>query len=1552
MLSNEVRPRRNPGELDRISQWNRGSLSKRVATSKTSESRVRTARKLSGSRMEDRRDWRPIDEANDTCEEDDTGNISSKRITNSGATATEIIGDARKDFSGKEESSEYARCECERIENVDRTASTNNNRTCNLREGLAECRCADECKNRRGDNVRWTRWTGKNIFLDRSSWRALVSIVLAVLLSVSGAHGVQENQCAPGIDTPGVTWPRGDIVLEYGQPLRILCMLSMDYTNEKFPGKNSSDLVFTRNKKELEPEFITVLNESTIALYVEKPPPADDMYHCKLKLNETVDIGVCINKVAIGFKPQEPHNFSCVSHNWENLICSWDPVKNYVTTKYDLVFKLPGRAGGRMLFGCPKEHQEDLPPNTCLWDKRTNPIYRQPYEYYTFFLNVTNFLGVLSIPYKFHHFAHVIPARPVNVSVVNKTLNSTLLQWSVPFPLQNFPPGLHHRIAYQHQWDNRKTWRVINIMDDIHAVKRYYNLVGLEYANTKYDVRVFIKSAKATGEDKWSQFSDVTFRTPSRLPGLPPRTDIGSFEITENNANRDIFLYWQSIPAYLENGDNFKYQISHVEENGRKLHLLPNETTRTYAKFKGISFNSFRFEIVTTNTVGANKENAKIFVPSRLEMPAEPLAFTKIAFDGGLYELSWKPPLTNVDDITNYTIFWCDNERDRPWQCTGYLDWVHVPKSTTLYNVTVPDPTKVYQFAISANTPRASSGMVWASCTVIHNRVVGKMKSVWINRIGSDFIEVGWKLECSDRVGVVESFKIYYCPIVSPYNLNCKEPKLNTTIHANDAPIHGIVSGLKPYTTYMLAVAVVTKNGEGLHSDPLYNTTLEAAPKTPPHNIRINNVTNTSMQISWDPPVAMNGVLRYYEIHYNDKSEKVDEDNYVILKDLLSHKNYSIRVAACTVSCSIPSSPIYAMSMIGKPGKIAKQPNVKFMNSSQVLVRWDEPQIRGGFLDYYQIWSADGEVRNSTKNEAYLPIADCLTVGRERMYHFRVRAVNIAVDGSHMEGPWSDTGEGTCYSDGPSFRVWIIIWVIGILSGLAFLLCLIYTSKRMWLKCKAMQDVEVKLPPGLTPNMKLLQKVGEQHIRQSSVDSSGCSSGQESVTSSLTSDSHVSSDSGADVDPRVNPPSANKLLETAPSWESSSLRQRNVGTSRPLGASNESPRWDSYVKVAKGGEPVLDDTLSLARSTPNLTDSTGGYTASPHAWSSTGYISMPSSEELSSNPSPVPKETTGSQPVTGGYSVVGVVPKPILRTKNDDRSSDVTDTMIVKPIDSKGAIPYVSLASLEQSTKSKATKPGVRDLDDLDDLSFIEPDNLEPITVLDSSVSKPYVQTGLLDTLKKPPFIGLPNQDALKQTDGGMKKPFVSSFTNVKDSKLKNPEKVSKAPVGVGWMPELVTNPSSSSAIGTRGTDTSNTLGGAGTPSSKPYVTAADLRLLQQCDNNKELMLTRDIDETAKKNLTPGYSLWQNDTITEETESATLDSNVEKLTNKRSPSYVIVGENPRTEPQQTPTSNSGYVQHQRFEKQPTQPRVVGATSTPTSTDERYSKVSVAPNAVQ
>lgn len=102
------------------------------------------------------------------------------------------------------------------------------------------------------------------------------------------------------------------------------------------------------------------------------------------------------------------------------------------------------------------------------------------------------------------------------------------------------------------------------------------------------------------------------------VPGQSPKTDIGSFEVFENTLSRDIYLYWQYIPPYLENGNDFRYRIISVEENGRRVHLTPNETTRTYAKFRGLSHHSsYRFEIVASNEVGIFERPATIFVPGK-----------------------------------------------------------------------------------------------------------------------------------------------------------------------------------------------------------------------------------------------------------------------------------------------------------------------------------------------------------------------------------------------------------------------------------------------------------------------------------------------------------------------------------------------------------------------------------------------------------------------------------------------------------------------------------------------------------------------------------------------------------------------------------------------------------------------------------------------------------------------------------------------------------------------------------------------------------------------
>lgn len=124
------------------------------------------------------------------------------------------------------------------------------------------------------------------------------------------------------------------------------------------------------------------------------------------------------------------------------------------------------------------------------------------------------------------------------------------------------------------------------------------------------------------------------------------------------------------------------------------------------------------------------------------------------------------------------------------------------------------------------------------------------------------------------------------------------------------------------------------------------------------------------MFVEWKEPLAMNGVLRYYVVHYNEQAKKVEEVPHIELQGLQAHRNYSVRVTACTVDCSAESRPVYALTSIGMPDKILP-PTVRFINSSQVKVVWARPYQPAGQLDYYQIKSNEGEIQNTTTMGLY-----------------------------------------------------------------------------------------------------------------------------------------------------------------------------------------------------------------------------------------------------------------------------------------------------------------------------------------------------------------------------------------------------------------------------------------------------------------------------------------------------------------------------------------------------------------------------------------------------
>ncbi|KAL5237159.1 hypothetical protein ACI65C_004569 [Semiaphis heraclei] len=1054
----------------------------------------------------------------------------------------------------------------------------------------------------------------------RPPWITLMSVSLFVNLAYTSIT------CGPGIKSAGVTIPRGDIVIEYGSgtPLEITCVLDPDneqvqslYRNDTTDGGEaktpSQRIVFYKNAERVSKQYMTIINETAAQLRISDPPAGRDTFYCTLLLDnqagpnhsndnisdaqsttssdsstfptppptsletsgppslvsQSSEVGVCLNSVAVGYKPATITNFSCISDNWVSLTCNWTKPENPIKTTYKLFFRLPGRAGGRTIINCPKD--SDSRENTCYWDFTTTPIYRQPYEYYYFTLLGDNVLGNSSTPIRFHHYANVIPASPINITVMDKTQSSAMLRWSVG-TMTAFPRELIHKIEYKSQWDsNPEHWHSVNVSDVCNSSSTsnqtnnsysncrerdteyyYFNVTDLKYPFTHYDFRIYVRSSVARGEDKWSPPGCITLKTKPSIPRRPPRTDVGSFECVTSpvdKSKRDIFIYWQNIEDNEKCGDLFEYRAyytSTTTDNKTIIHRS-NETYKNYAKFEGLSTDiGYNFTVYSSNKEGLSTEYSSIFVPSESDKLDEPLSFTKMAFDErGVFELSWKnassQKLLAGNQVNDYTIFWCENDKDRPYQCNGYMNWMHIPSSESCYNITVSDHMKIYQFAISANSQSSSkttditslyqptsisSGMVWASCTVLHNKIVGKIKNVWVNMISSTSMELRWKLDCSDRIGAVLGFRIFYCPVVSINNSACKEPMLNKTVSgemAQDSRGIASITDLKSYTTYMVTIALITKHGEGLHSDPLLNTTLEGAPDIQNLTINVTKLTNTTVSLQWSPPKFANGVVRYYHIHYYlddilqqqdlidsiDEQQVINEQRRITVHDtkcrldhLESYRSYTISITACTTVCSERSLPIKVRTAVGLPGRVS-QPNLFYENSTRIAVSWPKPMKPAGPVDYYELIVAhhSGPTNSQTTNSGSssptalastqiqenpnnflyhsnsnmfrVPVPDCNNEQDrgQQTFSFAVRAVNNNPLDPHRPyyGQWSVPGSVSCVLPGLPLALHLVIW-----SCLFIVLSTVstYWGNRLWRKYKVMHNVEVVLPPTLNINFK------------------------------------------------------------------------------------------------------------------------------------------------------------------------------------------------------------------------------------------------------------------------------------------------------------------------------------------------------------------------------------------------------------------------------------------------------------------------------------------------
>ncbi|XP_058829691.1 cytokine receptor-like isoform X2 [Topomyia yanbarensis] len=737
---------------------------------------------------------------------------------------------------------------------------------------------------------------------------------------------------------------------------------------------------------------VKIVNESTIQLQIFNSSVNALQYICKLNNTKGVDM----RSVFVGYKPYNVTNFKCRSENWQKMNCSFEQAYNPIPTKYDLSFRFDTSP---VDFTCPLEGQFN---NTWKCSVDLDSSYRQSHELYYFVLESSNVFGRNRQDFIINNFNNVIPEAPSECTVSNVTSNSVMLHWTISYKLQTFKRDFIFQIKILSSFDN-KMWKFVNV-SGIHKSLTNYTLPleNLQFADARYDVRIRMKTATAEDiEEMWSNYSSCLFNTLPRRPDSPPDVAVGGFEI---NVYNDIFVYWKEVTKSKHNAANgFQYKITSITRNGEPVsNVTEGRNGSTMVQFRNMTDGNYTFEIRSSNNKGDSLQYSELFIPSRDYRVPKP-EITKLLSDSGRYLLSWKAIPEHIAKITSYTVLWCNSSSNSPNDCNGSINFDYVDGTENSYELN--NVSSTLNFAVAANSMNISSGMVWASCTATQKNDIGKLKTIWIPAMQSTYIDLEWKLECGDSA-IVEGYNIIYCPINSPRDQSCKEPEKSLNITGTTS--HRI-SGLKPYVTYRIQVAMYSKIRIGPRSDPLFNTTLEAAP-SPPRDLIYKDIQNDSVTLHWKAPLQINGGKMNYEVWYNHLHTKVYTENYThdvtyTLRQLEPFTSYKIIVRAYTIGFSNNSNSVDITTEIGKPGTM-HQPGSVDLNDTRLSIVWQTPERKAGCIEYYEL-----KIKTNVQNEDAATIIrvkgnrcrltrsicqlGTVDSNRTDKYEFSVRAVNV-----------------------------------------------------------------------------------------------------------------------------------------------------------------------------------------------------------------------------------------------------------------------------------------------------------------------------------------------------------------------------------------------------------------------------------------------------------------------------------------------------------------------------------------------------------------------------
>ncbi|XP_061879851.1 receptor-type tyrosine-protein phosphatase F isoform X7 [Entelurus aequoreus] len=426
-------------------------------------------------------------------------------------------------------------------------------------------------------------------------------------------------------------------------------------------------------------------------------------------------------------------------------------------------------------------------------------------------------------------------------------------------------------------------------------------------------------------------------KTQQGVPSQP-----SSFE-AEAELDTRILLSW----LWPVQDPIIKYELQYWEAGSdNKMHVT-FDPAGSYA-VDGLKPNTlYRFSLAARSENGLGVYTQPIEARTAQSMPGAPPRKLEVeVVNSTTIRVTWKPPLQSKQhgQIRGYQVIFSRLENGEPRGQPDMLD-VTLPEAqwniqdSTEHEAVIAglQPETTYSVTVAAYTTKGDGARSKAKVITTTGAVPGKPTMMISTTMGNTAL-IQWQPP-KDMVGELVGYYLQYKRV---------DDDAYTSRELRKTDDHYTVTGLHKGATYVFRLSARNRAGNG---EPYVKEigTPEDVPSGFPLNLQVTGLTQSSTQLTWDPPLLAerNGKMVSYVVVYRDinsqqNSTNRTSDTRMTIQGLNPDTTYDIRVQAFTSKGGGPLSPSIQSRTMSNDFPTLNF-GVKAVMKTSVLLTWDLP---------------------------------------------------------------------------------------------------------------------------------------------------------------------------------------------------------------------------------------------------------------------------------------------------------------------------------------------------------------------------------------------------------------------------------------------------------------------------------------------------------------------------------------------------------------------------------------------------------------------------------